>query len=105
MALMLLAGTAAISVGLEPQGSIAAESDDFGAQTPQTGPSASKRAGLQFGELYIAYAQHPAPSAPCWSVHSLSGEILGIFADEASLKTFFPQVDTAAVKAAATPIH
>ena len=40
------------------------------------------------------YTYHPDVDRSCWSVHDLSGHVLGIFADQQALETFFPDVDT-----------
>ena len=104
-AVALLVGAAAFSIGLEPRGSIAADVDETtleATQSPQDGAKPkAQHAVLRFGEVYVAYAIHPAPGGPCWSVHSLSGEGLGIFADEKALTTLFPEVDTATLHQAA----
>ena len=95
-AIALVLGAVVIGTALDPRGTSAAGS----LESPSL-ETRSRNAVLRFGDVYVAYALHPAPGRPCWSVHTLSGEVLALFADEHALRTFFPDVDTTALHAAA----
>ncbi len=101
MALALVAGGVAIGLSAEPRGvtaasapAMAAESSTESEETPSQRSIQSFQSVLRFGDVCVVYTYHPEVDRTCWSVHDLTGDVLGIFADQQALETFFPNVDT-----------
>ena len=49
---------------------------------------------LRFGEVYVIFSHHPIREQSCWTVHNLQGEVLGVYAEQAEVESFFPEVDS-----------
>lgn len=95
IAVAMVIAAVAVGITLQPRNSIASGSKVVEVQAP------TRHAVLRFGDVYVAYAMHSAPRRPCWSVHSPTGEVLGVFANEDVLTTFFSEVDPDALREAA----
>lgn len=103
-ALALVAGGVAIGLSAEPRGVTAAsapepvpavaKTPELARKAPSPGSISSFQSVLRFGEICVVYTYHPDVDRSCWSVHDITGNVLGIYADQRALETFFPDVDT-----------
>jgi hypothetical protein len=100
-ALALVAGGIAFGLASAPRGVTATEIEV--AETPGieaegtvvgTPSMASFQSVMRFGRIYVMFTHHPTQDRSCWGVYDLKGSILGIYADQQAVETFFPEVDT-----------
>ena len=96
-AVALIAGGVAIGLSAEPRRVTATEprleTVDEGASV-ETPTITSFRSVLRFKEICVIFSHNPISETSCWTVHDLNGNVLGIYADQTALETFFPEVDS-----------
>jgi hypothetical protein len=96
-AIALIAGGVAIGLSAEPRGVTATEAqlETVGEETSVETPMISSfRSVLRFNEICVIFSHNPISETSCWTVHDLNGNVLGIYADQTALETFFPEVDS-----------
>ncbi len=96
-AIALIAGGVAIGLSAEPRGVTATEAqlETVGEETSVETPMINSfRSVLRFNEICVIFSHNPISETSCWTVHDLNGNVLGIYADQTALETFFPEVDS-----------
>ena len=99
-AVALIAGGVAIGLSAEPRGVTATETllepqHEITEVTPEVRPTIdSFRSVLRFKSVCVIFSHNPISETSCWTVHDLKGNVIGIYADQTALESFFPEVDT-----------
>jgi hypothetical protein len=96
-AVALIAGGVAIGLSAEPRGVTATETRLVPARevvSEQVPTITSFRSVLRFNSVCVIFSHNPISETSCWTVHDLKGNVLGIYADQTALETFFPEVDS-----------
>ena len=96
-AVALIAGGVAIGLSAEPRGVTATETllEPRPEASPEARPTIpSFRSVLRFKSVCVIFSHNPISETSCWTVHDLQGNVIGIYADQTALESFFPEVDT-----------
>ena len=100
-ALALVAGGIAFGLASAPRGVSATEIEapdtpgiEADGTVVRTSSMSPFRSVMRFGGIYVMFTHHPTQDRSCWGVYDLKGSILGIYADQQAVETFFPEVDT-----------